>query len=192
MSGSMDVPAGGTSSGAGRRDPIPALLAAAHAEFHAAVALVPPARRGERPGPDRWSAAEVAEHLSRVEHGIVRLLETTGREPVPSRAAEDATSVMSSAAVQGARSRARRIDAPDRTWPTGRLTPEEAFAQHLATRARLTAAYAATDPRALDGHTWPHPFLGVLTLRGWVELAAHHESRHAEQVREIAAALGPA
>lgn len=172
-------------------DPIPALLAASHAEFHAAVALVPAARRGEPPGPGRWSAAEVAEHLSRVEHGIIRLLEVRAADPALPPATGSVTA-MPEAAVRGVRDRARRAEAPDRTRPTGALTPDEAFAQHAATRARLRAAYAAADARVLDGATWPHPFLGDLTLRGWCELAARHEARHAEQVREIAAAFGAA
>lgn len=172
-------------------DPIPALLAASHAEFLEAVARVPAERRGERPGAERWSAAEVAEHVSRVEHGIIRLLETKAAEPAPPRPADPSSrTAMPDAVVQGARDRSRRAPAPDRTHPTGTLTPEASFAQHAVTRARLEAAYASAAPEVLDGHTWPHPFLGVLTLRGWVELAAHHESRHAGQVREIADTFG--
>jgi hypothetical protein len=34
-----------------------------------------------------------------------------------------------------------------------------------------------------------HQTVGRLTLRSWVELVAHHEARHAEQVAGIAAWL---
>ena len=43
---------------------------------------------------------------------------------------------------------------------------------------------------ALDAQTYVHQTLGRLTLRAWTELVAHHEARHAEQIREAAEALG--
>ena len=42
-------------------------LDTARAALRAAVDQVPPALRQQRPGPDRWSAAEVIEHISIVE-----------------------------------------------------------------------------------------------------------------------------
>src|SRR5438093_9228658 len=44
-----------------------ARLDAQRAALRAAVDAIPPDRRRQRPGPDRWSAAEVLEHLSLVE-----------------------------------------------------------------------------------------------------------------------------
>ena len=44
------------------------------AALHAAVDAVPSSLRETRPAADRWSVAEVLEHLGRVEEQITRLL----------------------------------------------------------------------------------------------------------------------
>ena len=47
----------------------------------------------------------------------------------------------------------------------------------------------AADGLALGAVTAEHRFFGVLTVYQWVELVAAHECRHADQIREIGAAL---
>ena len=42
--------------------------------LHEAVASVPPPLRERKPGPDRWSVAEVVEHVSMVEQRVAALL----------------------------------------------------------------------------------------------------------------------
>src|ERR1700730_9866494 len=44
------------------------------ADLRAAVELVPPALREQPPGPDRWSVAQVLQHLTLIENRIVRLV----------------------------------------------------------------------------------------------------------------------
>lgn len=50
-------------------------------------------------------------------------------------------------------------------------------------------AVLAADGLALGAVTAEHRFFGVLTVYQWVELVAAHERRHADQIREIGAAL---
>jgi hypothetical protein len=69
--------------------------------------------------------------------------------------------------------------------PAAGLTPDDALAQLHASRAAVLEAFTAADPAVLDGIIVPHPFIGPLTLRAWVELVAHHDARHAEQISEL-------
>ena len=56
-------------------------------------------------------------------------------------------------------------------------------------RDEVRNAVLAADGLALGSVTTEHRFFGVLNVYQWVELTAAHECRHAEQIREIAAAL---
>lgn len=69
---------------------------------------------------------------------------------------------------------------------------EGGVAKLLGIRAALLGAYAATPDAVLDGAVHPHPFIGLLTLRAWVQLIAHHDARHAEQMGEVAGHWAPA
>lgn len=49
-------------------------LDSTRSDLSQAVEDVPATRREERPGPDRWSVAEVLEHLGKIERRIVRMV----------------------------------------------------------------------------------------------------------------------
>ncbi|HZF68726.1 MAG TPA: DinB family protein [Gemmatirosa sp.] len=167
-------------------DPVLALLDAERAHFLAQVARIPVARQSQRPTPDRWSAAEIVEHVASIDRGVAKILALRSAGPPAARAEELADATLTPEKVARVRSRAERFEAPDRVRPTGMLTPEAAL-EHLAdARAALKAAYAAADPVVLDGAVHPHPVIGPLTLRGWFLLAAHHDARHAQQLAELA------
>ena len=174
-------------------DPMLALLARERAAFLAEVARVPLARQAERPAPDRWSVAEVVEHVARIDTGVAKLLAFRAAQPLPAAPDALAGAQLTPDKAARVRDRSQRIEAPERVRPTGTLSPEAALEQLAAARSALTAAYRVADPAVLDGMVHPHPLpaIGPLTLRAWVELAAHHDARHAEQVGELADGYGP-
>jgi hypothetical protein len=155
------------------------------------VGQVPEPLRGQRPSPEQWSVAEILEHLAKVERSIARVLDTRGREPP---AEPESPAILEEARLTPERAarirdRTARTQAPDRIRPAGELGPTEALEALVAARAALVAAFLAAEPSALDGVTQRHPAIGLLTLRGWVLFAGHHEARHAAQVAEVAEAL---
>lgn len=169
-------------------DPALQLLDLERANFLAQVARIPVARQAERPGPDRWSVAEIVEHVARIDRGVAKLFAVRSAQPLTASPEELAAAELTSDKVARVRSRAERFVAPERVRPTGALAPEAAMAELAEARATLKATYLATDPAVLDGAVHPHPVIGPLTLRGWLALAAHHDARHAQQVAELAEA----
>jgi hypothetical protein len=107
-------------------------------------------------------------------------------EPPTATAEEVAAGALTPEKVRVVRTRTEKLAAPDRVQPTGTLTEAAATQQAAASRAALLGAYAATPDAVLDGAVHPHPFIGPLTLRAWVHLIAHHDARHAGQMREVA------
>jgi len=167
-------------------DALMALLQRERAAFLAQVERVPSARRGERPATGRWSVAEIIEHVARIDIGVGKILALRAAEPLTATPEQLAAARLTPERVARVRSRAERFEAPERVRPTGTLSPNAAL-EHLASaRDALTAAYRAADPAVLDGAIHPHPVIGPVTLRGWFELAAHHDARHAAQIAELA------
>jgi len=162
----------------------------ARAELLAAVDTIPEELREARPSEASWSAAEVLEHLVRVEKGIAKLvalkvgeLQATGEPPreEPGMVAIDTTRFGMLA------NRAQRIDAPERVVPDGEMSADAARAALMETRGILLDQLHAGDGLAYSRVLHPHPVFGSLDLYEWVYFIGAHERRHAEQVRELAA-----
>ena len=167
-------------------DTLLALLERERAAFLAQVERVPAARQAQRPSPAQWSVVEIVEHVSRVDIGVSKLIALRTAQPLLVPPEERVAAQLSAERIGWIRNREQRVVAPDRVLPTGALSMEAAMAQLQSARAALVAAYLAADDVVLDGAVHPHPFVGPLTLRGWVELAAHHDARHGRQVGEVA------
>jgi uncharacterized damage-inducible protein DinB len=163
-------------------------LDAARVALGAAVDRVPPALRQQRPGPDRWSAAEVIEHISiverifagRVTDAIVAarsgglVAEAGDRAPLP-----DAIETRMA-------DRVNKRTAVEAAQPTGTLDAAAAWAALESGHERLRQSVAGAEGLALGQVKLAHPFFGEMSVYQFVELMAAHEMRHAEQITEIA------
>jgi hypothetical protein len=157
-----------------------------------ALGEVPPDLRERKPAPDRWSAAEVLEHLAIVEASVAALLDRGLRAaqaagPLPADP-DDAPVVWSIDAAQ-LLDRERPREAPRRIRPSEGWTAEQAWQALERSRADLRRVVLAADGLATASIRAPHPFLGELSFHQWVAFVGFHEARHAAQVRAVAAAL---
>lgn len=170
-------------------DSTAALLALLDFERHGFMAQfdrVPPTRSAESPSEGVWSALQVAEHVARVEGGVARMI-AKGPEMPRTDAADLAAALLTAQKIEWVRVRSTKVNAPERVHPTGQLTVDAVREQLAASRAAMLDAFHVADDAVLDSVTFPHPFIGPLTLRAWVELVAHHDARHADQMTEIVA-----
>ena len=156
----------------------------------AAVDAVPASARNVRPAPERWSAAEVVEHLSITERlfgdRIAKAIET--RAGGLNRESADRAPLPQPIETRMA-DRVNRRQAPDVALPKGELPCDAGLTLVEHGHARLRSLVSATDGLALSEVTSDHPFFGTLTVYQWIELIAAHEARHTEQIREIASAF---
>jgi hypothetical protein len=156
------------------------------ATLRAAVETVPVGQRGERPAPERWSVAEVLEHLAMVEAAVLkgcsRQLAAARETGLPQET--ESSSIIGVMPPQRVANRDRVLTAPERLRPTG-IDAETAWGQIERTRAAFIEFVKSTDGLALSNVSMPHPSLGTLTLYQWLLFAAGHHARHAVQIREI-------
>ena len=159
--------------------------------LRAAVARVPAERRSRRPAPDRWSVADLLEHLTLVEGGVARLLaKRVAEAPASGLGAETSTTpLLDTMDLARTLDRGRRLVAPGPVQPRAGLDADAALDALERTRVALREAVLAADGLALGGQTATHPVLGPITLYEWIAFVGTHEERHTAQVDEIADAL---
>ncbi len=161
------------------------LLARERVNLMAQYALIPAERRAEAPAAGGWSAVQVVEHVARVETGVAKMLQKGAAMPLTATAEEIAAAQITPRKIAIVRDRRTKVEAPERTLPTGAVAPESAISALLQSREALLAAFYETADKVLGGIMFVHPFVGPLTLRAWVELVAHHDARHAAQLTDL-------
>jgi hypothetical protein len=136
-----------------------------------------------KPAPDRWSVAEVVEHLALIEQYFVENVRAQ-LEKSPAAPGRDSEQIDASILIRMP-DRFVKAKAPALATPTGRWTPEEALNHFLTARAE-TVEYlkSGTDLRA---HTVTHPAFGPLDGYEWVLAMAAHSERHTKQILEVKA-----
>ena len=157
------------------------------AALFGAVSLIPEQLRDRRSDPETWSAAEVLEHLHRVESGITWLLrrsveraKAAGLEPE-----NELGSMLGSLDALRLLDRSRRINAPELVMPRGELTAAQGVAALTESRQGLVSALQEADGLALGRISQAHPLLGPLNMYQWVLFVGQHEARHASQLEDI-------
>lgn len=159
-----------------------------HERLRNAVESIPKAQREKKPNPDRWSVAEVIEHLSIVETRIARVFDaklTEARNAGAVREERDSSPVVGSIDMDRVLDRSRRITAAESNLPSGKLDAEAAWSALERARTALRDSVQAADGLALGEIVQPHPVLGPINLYQWIAFVGGHEARHAAQVMEL-------
>ena len=151
-----------------------------------AVDSVPAGARHARPADDRWSVAEVLEHLAMVESAV---LKACARQLAAARegglAEESAsTPIRQTLPPEAVANRERRLLAPANVAPAA-VDADTAWEHVESVRGRFREFVVSCDGLALGEVSFPHPALGSLNLYQWFLFAAGHHARHAAQIREI-------
>lgn len=162
------------------------------AGVRAALAEMPPEWLERRPGPGEWTAAEVVDHLARVEQGVARIVERRVERALAEGLLSPETdegSVLDRLAHADVAGDHRAV-APEIVRPAADTGAADALSALEGSRAALHAALTAADGYALGQIVQPHPVLGELDLYQWVLFVGLHERRHCRQLRAIARQLG--
>ncbi len=148
-----------------------------------------PAQWGFREGAERWSLAEVVEHLVVFEGFITDAVTNSLRGPAePEKTALAGAKeplVLGLAESRGAKLKGREATRPVGRWVDG----AELVAEFREARAR-TIEFAAEMECDLRGHFFPHIAFGDLDCYQWVVVLGQHTSRHCLQVEEILGICG--
>ncbi len=153
-------------------------------DFHAAASGVPESLANTRPEADRWSVLDCVEHVATVEEIFLKRLAGGEHTEAPP---ED--KVKEAALAARVVDRSTRRQAPETVLPKGQFTTLAEGLERFHTARGRTIRFARE--RAADLYTLAsaHPVFGPLNGVEALIVIAAHARRHAEQIREVRAAL---
>jgi hypothetical protein len=148
-----------------------------------AVKGLSPAQWTFKPTPDRWSIAEIVEHITVTQDYVKTVFAQFPQAPAP---AADFDAAKVDAIIQSKMpDRSTKYKAPEPIQPTGRWSPEETLQHFVAGNQQIAEVFRTLpDPR---NHVVPHPALGPLNGYEWVLTVAGHNQRHTAQILEVKA-----
>jgi hypothetical protein len=140
-----------------------------------------------KPAPDRWSVAEVAEHITISESALLGMVQ---KQVMTSPAAPEKR-----AEVQGkdekiltaVPDRSHKAQAPEFLKPTNRWANHDELAKAFEEERKATMDYVKTTNDDLRDHFSPHPVLGPMDAYQWILLISAHSERHTKQIAEVKA-----
>ena len=158
------------------------LLNKSNREFLEAVETVTDRQWSFKPGPDRWSIAEVAEHIVLSEAALF----DNATKNVNGSADEkwDATLGKTDMLRRALPNRSTKVTAPEEIQPKHGMTRAQLMARFKEQRAR-TLAYAQETEAPLKAHTVANPFFGPLNGHQWLLYIPLHNLRHNLQIAEV-------
>lgn len=159
-------------------------LKASEARLLRLVEGLRPAQWGFREAAERWSIAEIVEHLVVFEGFITGAVTNSLQRP----AEPEKTALVGAKEplVLGlAESRDLQLKAREATSPVGRWAGgAELMAEFREARAR-TIAFVAETECDLRGHFFPHIAFGDLDCYQWLVVLGQHTLRHCLQIEEV-------
>ena len=169
----------------GERADLVAQLEATQHRTLAAVAGLSDAAWSYRPAPDRWSVAEVVEHLVLAEGAFrTRIHDILESEPNPDWAAQTAGSLV--ALRSTVLDRSNKFPANPAVRPSGEVGRGELLERYVKARAG-TLTFARENRLPLKTHTVDSQIFGVMNAYQWLNLIALHNQRHNAQIADVLA-----
>jgi hypothetical protein len=140
-----------------------------------------------KPGPDRWSVAEVMEHLA-VAEDMIRAMDQDKVMKSPVVPLRDAVELkkIDDSVIANVPDRSHKVQAPEPMKPTNRFgSPQEAEKHFLESRA--TTEEYLKNTHDLRAHTMDSPMGVPLDGYQWILLLTAHSERHTKQILEVKA-----
>ncbi len=141
---------------------------------------------GVLPEGETWSIANIAEHVSMVDHGMTRICaKLLNGAKEAGLSSNGAVSVRSESLQKFAGAKGVKITAPETVQPRANLSIAESLAKIDENRIVLDELRPLFESVGCDGFTFPHPAFGDLNSNEWLVLIGGHGARHTAQIQRI-------
>jgi hypothetical protein len=135
--------------------------------------------------PDRWSVAEVAEHIAAAEDYLRSLVVDKVMTAPPRPAGEDLAAI-DEMVVKMVPDRTTKRQAPEPLKPTNRFGSGEGALKHFAEARTTTEDFLKKTPD-LREHAIDSPMGKKLDAYEWILFIGAHSERHTKQILEVKA-----
>lgn len=152
-------------------------------KLRSTVEGISPEKAEARPSADRWSVAEIVEHVAIVESGIGRICAKLIGKAKAEELLSDDTFYLSPEFISGSeRIDDMKLEAPERTHPKGSVSIADSLAMIDESHEALSGLREDIEKYDARAFKFPHPYLGDLSALEWLVLAGGHKSRHLKQI----------
>jgi len=166
-------------------------MSALHASrklFLDSVAGLSEAQLNFKPAPEKWSIAEVAEHIALSEQFIFQASVAAMKAPAGEKMAD--AGKMDEKILAAIPDRSRKATAPEPLRPQNRFkSAAEAVAAFKSSRDEHIK-YLNETQDALREHFYKNPVLGDIDAFQWILFMSAHTERHVAQILEVKASPG--
>jgi DinB superfamily len=143
-----------------------------------------PAQWTYKAAPDKWSVAEVVEHIALAEDFLFQMV-TDNVMKAPAGPPDRDVAKLDAMVLAMIPDRSHKAQAPPPLVPSGRWSPNEALDHFLQSRAR-TIEFMRTTPD-LRAHVMDSPLGTPLDAYEWLLFIGAHSERHTKQILEVEA-----
>ena len=138
-----------------------------------------------KPAPDRWSVAEVTEHIAAAEDFLMDMVRDKVMK-APARTETEDVKALDELVLKQIPDRSHKAQAPEPLKPTNRYgSPKESLKHFRESRAKTIAFLKST--KDLRQHAADSPLGKKLDAYEWVLFTAAHSERHTKQIEEVKA-----
>ena len=138
-----------------------------------------------KPAPDRWSVAEVTEHIAAAEDFLMDMVNEKVMK-APARTEAEDVKAIDEQVLKAVPDRTNKVQAPEPLRPTNRFGSAEGSLKHFQeSRAKTIGFLKSTND--LREHAVDSPFGKKLDGYEWVLFVAAHSERHTKQISEVKA-----
>lgn len=136
-------------------------------------------------GPDRWSIAEVTEHIAAAEDLLLGSVEEQVLK-APARTEQEDVAAIDAFVLKAIPDRTHKAQAPEPLKPTNRFGSPEAARKHFA-ESREKTEELLKFRQDLREHVTDSPLGKKLDAYEWILFTAAHSERHTKQIDEVKA-----
>ena len=140
-----------------------------------------------KPAPDRWSVAEVAEHITVSETTIMGLIQHPLMQSPAAPEKREQVKGKDQLILEKVPDRSHKAQAPEMLRPTGRWATEADLTKAFEDARKANMDYIRTTNDDLRDHFYDHPAFGTLDGYQWLLLLGTHSARHTAQILEVKA-----
>jgi uncharacterized damage-inducible protein DinB len=162
-------------------------LQTTHDKFLQSIAGLSPKQWTFKPGPDRWSVAEVSEHIAVSESALLGLVQKQVMTSPAAPEKREQVKGKDEMILQKLPDRSHKAQAPEFLRPTGRWATEADLTKAFEESRKVTMDYVRTTNDDLRDHFFDHPVFGTLDGYQWLLLLSAHSERHTAQIEEVKA-----
>ena len=140
-----------------------------------------------KPAPDRWSVAEVSEHIAVSESTIFGFVQNQVMTSPAAPEKRSEVKVTDQQILTMVPDRSHKVQAPEFLKPTNRWATQGDLVKAFEESRKATMEYVRTTDGDLRDHFGPHPLLGPMDAYQWILLISAHSERHTKQIEEVKA-----